>query len=268
MTNKIIDCFTFYNELNMLKFRLQYLYEIVDKFILVESTLTHSGENKELYYENNKELFKKYNDKIIHIIVNDLPDKNITENAWVREKMQRNCIDRGIKKLDIELKDNDLINICDIDEIPDKNTLSKLKNISQIDNNVYSFEQDMYYYNLNTIQKSKWYHPKIVNYYTYKNLFNNKSDDIRCYNIYKIIKKGGWHFSYFGDINFIKNKIKMFAHQEYNNDTYLNDEQLLKQIKNNDDIFLRGNLFEYNDIKTNKYLPDNYELLLELYKDN
>jgi len=57
---KLIDGFVFYNELGLLKYRLDTLYEIVDNFILVESTKTFSGNSKELFYEKNKGLYEKY----------------------------------------------------------------------------------------------------------------------------------------------------------------------------------------------------------------
>lgn len=270
MSPKIIDCFLFYNELDMLKFRLEYLYNIVDFFILVECTLTFSGDKKELYYENNKELFKKYNNKIIHIIVENLPSKEEVENAWVREKTHRNCIDRGLKKL--ILNNNDVICICDLDEIPDRNTLNLFKSVEDIENIPFALEQDMYYYNLNCKAVYKWYHPKIVNYYTFCNIFKNNSDDIRSCQRYAIIRNGGWHFSYFGDVNFIKNKIKHFSHQEYNNDKYLDDNKILEQIKSCNDLYFRNNSdFKYCHINDNKYLPENYQELLkysEIYNNS
>ena len=99
---KLIDGFVFYNELGLLKYRLDTLYEIVDNFILVESTKTFSGNSKELFYEKNKHLYEKYQDKIIHIIVDDMPTTN---NAWDREAHQRSCISRGFQNL----QDKDLI---------------------------------------------------------------------------------------------------------------------------------------------------------------
>jgi beta-1,4-mannosyl-glycoprotein beta-1,4-N-acetylglucosaminyltransferase len=68
---KIIDCFTFYNELEMLEYRLKTLYDTVDYFVLSEATLTHVGKSKKMYYDKNK--FKEYADKIIHVIVDDFP---------------------------------------------------------------------------------------------------------------------------------------------------------------------------------------------------
>ena len=117
---KIIDCFTFYNELGLLKYRLDTLYDIVDNFILVEATTTHSGNPKELFYEKNKHLYQKYQDKIIHIIVDDMPK---TTSTHIPENFQRVCISRGFKNLN---KDDILI-ISDLDEIPNPTLLEKLK---------------------------------------------------------------------------------------------------------------------------------------------
>ena len=72
---KIIDCFIFYNELDMLTYRLNILNDVVDYFVLVESNHTFVGKEKPLFYNENKHLFEKFNHKIIHIIVNDFPHK-------------------------------------------------------------------------------------------------------------------------------------------------------------------------------------------------
>ena len=45
----IYDCFSFFNELDLLEIRLNTLDKVVDKFILAESTLTHTGNPKPLY---------------------------------------------------------------------------------------------------------------------------------------------------------------------------------------------------------------------------
>jgi len=43
---KLIDAFLFFNEVELLKFRLQYLNDIVDYFIIVESNKTFTGKDK------------------------------------------------------------------------------------------------------------------------------------------------------------------------------------------------------------------------------
>ena len=57
----VYDCFCFFNELDLLEIRLNTLDKVVDRFILVESQLTHSGHSKPLYYANNKHRFSKFN---------------------------------------------------------------------------------------------------------------------------------------------------------------------------------------------------------------
>ena len=97
---KIIDCFIFFNELDLLKYRLNILDDVVDYFVLVESTHTHIGKEKPLFYNENKNMFEKFNHKIIHVIVDDFPYKypNINiekDEQWTNERFQRDCISRG-----------------------------------------------------------------------------------------------------------------------------------------------------------------------------
>ena len=61
MSPKIYDCFPFFNELDLLEIRLNYLDPVVDYFVLCESRVTFSGISKNLFYEDNKEDSKKYN---------------------------------------------------------------------------------------------------------------------------------------------------------------------------------------------------------------
>ena len=83
---KVIDCFTFYNELEILELRLEELYDVVDLFILVEAEKTHKGENKRFIFEENKWRFEKWIDKIIN--VKAYYPSNI-DDPWSREKFVR-----------------------------------------------------------------------------------------------------------------------------------------------------------------------------------
>ena len=94
MSIKIIDCFIFYNELDMLEFRLEELNDVVDRFVIVESTKTFVGKDKPLFFSENLQRFEKYLPKITHIIEQNLTDKN----PWVNESTQRNAIKKGIKR--------------------------------------------------------------------------------------------------------------------------------------------------------------------------
>jgi beta-1,4-mannosyl-glycoprotein beta-1,4-N-acetylglucosaminyltransferase len=90
---KIVDCFTFYNELTLLEYRLATLIDVVDHFIIVEANQTHMGKPKELYYSNNMERYAKFSHKIIHVVV-DLPHteglNTVRNDQWRNEEFQRN----------------------------------------------------------------------------------------------------------------------------------------------------------------------------------
>jgi beta-1,4-mannosyl-glycoprotein beta-1,4-N-acetylglucosaminyltransferase len=274
-TKKIIDCFTFYNEINMLTYRLNVLDDVVDYFILVEANQTHAGNPKPLFYNENKHLFEKFNKKIIHIIA-DLPFDNTkiniaNDDQWTNEKNQRNHISKGIDILKNrnEIHDDDYIIIADVDEIPDPQTLLQMKN--NITNNAINvLEQDFYYYNLNSKRHEYWYHSRLLSYKKYKDL-NVSCDNIRFLNkIFVMVKKGGWHLSYFGDAAFIKNKLENFAHQEFNSNTYTDVDKINQKINEGLDLFNRdindkSNSIQQISIYDNSYLPALYDTYLTAF---
>ena len=61
----VYDSFQFFNELDILLLRMHILNDVVDKFVISESTVTFSGDAKPLYYEENKEMFQEFEHKII-----------------------------------------------------------------------------------------------------------------------------------------------------------------------------------------------------------
>ena len=261
MYRKLIDGFTFYNELDMLDFRLKELNSIVDKFIVVEATKTFQGNNKPLFFNENKNRFSKYTDKIIHIIIDDMP---CGSNNWDREIHQRNGISRGFQNI----TNTDIVIIADLDEIPDINTLQNIKNNGL--NEPIALEMDFYYYNLEVKCDHNWYLTKVL---PYKNLLNKTPQEIRyakhgsketLKNIgHKVQAKGGWHFSYFGNENMIIQKIQSFSHSEFNKKKYLNAKTIKECIKKGEDIFFRGLPFNKIKIEDNHYLPKNHKMLID-----
>jgi hypothetical protein len=251
---KIVDCFTFYNEYDMLKFRLTELYDTVDHFVIVEADKTFVGNNKEMNFLNVEDDIKQFLDKVIYIQVTDMP---VGDDAWARERHQRNCISRGLDVLD--LQGDDIVTITDCDEIPDPKSLKEI--VDYVILQPITLRQDMYYYNLNTRLKNKWYHPKLATYELVK-LYRG-TENIRMSYTTHAIENGGWHFSYFGDIKMIQNKLMHFSHQEFNTDEFTSEENIKDAIANHRDLFKRDGIdYEFVDIKDNSYLPKNYKMLL------
>lgn len=112
---KVYDCFTFFNELDLLEIRLNELDPVVDRFVLVEATVTQRGQPKSLFFRENRERFTKFLPKIEHVVVEDMPAGPQTKsNNWKRENFQRRAIMRGLASAQAD----DFVLISDLDEIP------------------------------------------------------------------------------------------------------------------------------------------------------
>lgn len=138
---RIFDCFIFFNELDILDIRLNTLDPLVDRFVLVESTRTFTGQPKPLIYEANKGRFSRFQDKIFHIIVDDMPEH--AESAYVREGLQRSAIGRGLT----DAKPDDLVIVSDVDEIPKPELMKEALKAAR--GNITYFEGVYYHFRLN-----------------------------------------------------------------------------------------------------------------------
>lgn len=111
---KIIDCFLFNDELDVLEIRLNLLSPYVSLFVLVESCKTFDGQDKPFYYEENRERFGDFADKILYIKVEDMPEKD-------GEQYQRNAITDTVHYLNKQqnLDVDDLVFISNVNEVPE-----------------------------------------------------------------------------------------------------------------------------------------------------
>jgi beta-1,4-mannosyl-glycoprotein beta-1,4-N-acetylglucosaminyltransferase len=283
--SKIYDCFNFFNELDILEIRLNTLYEYVDYFVIVESNVTHSGEQKPFYFEENKERFSKFLNKIIAYKVYDTPTDFVnlkinedntlmlingfienqttrfnrsTQPDYGRDFFQKECVRRPL----VNCSDEDIIIISDADEIPNPETLKNLKNLD-LENTIYSLNQTTYYYYLNLLKQRDWYGSKISLYKNIKNLsFNEVRGDE---SLSKKIDNGGWHFSFQGGKDMVKIKILSYSARDLANNNVLS--QLDNNIDNNIDPFFRGNLTPVEiDNTYPKYIINNLDKFKHMIK--
>jgi beta-1,4-mannosyl-glycoprotein beta-1,4-N-acetylglucosaminyltransferase len=194
----IIDCFPFFNELDLLEVRLHELAPFVDRFVLAECTQTHSGNEKPLFFENNKERFKEFN--ITHIII---PRKE--GNSWDREIFGREYL------IDNAGADpEDLILLSDVDEIPDLRGYTGEEGV---------FKQELCYFFFNGFHKRSW----MGTFATKKKNIDTFCFDPALRMLHKKRAKvvgGGWHFSSLGSLGDVRYKIESCAHQELNTEAY------------------------------------------------
>jgi beta-1,4-mannosyl-glycoprotein beta-1,4-N-acetylglucosaminyltransferase len=256
---QIFDCFLYNGEDKMLNFRLHELNEFVDKFVIVEGAFTFKGDPKPLKFDISK--FNEFADKIIYKSCHTTPHSN----AWSNETNQRNFLKEGFRNLEITTRDTILLS--DVDEIPDLTFLKNIKDNGFV--GVATSFHNFYYYNIECRKKGKWPGTVIINAGLFQEKLKFNFDVLRnARHSFPLIGKhedytsGGWHFSYFGDVDYIINKIQSFSHQEYNNEKYTNSEKIKELIKNKKDLFFREDSSEEFDDVVETYLPKHIDLLL------
>jgi len=242
----IVDCFPFFNELDLLEIRLNELSDVVDVFVLSEATLTFTGKPKLLFYERNKDRFKEFHHKIHHVVVDDYSGMDVKDPR----SMDRNQKQRGIDAMmrDIGPKNGDIAILSDCDEIP---RAEKIKEAAEEDWEAAMIEMQLFYYFMNCKclgRAGSWRNPRLVrpngNVPHYNSTRKGKSD--------KDYWGAGWHFSFLDDIKY---KIESYTHApEFDKPPYNTDENIKDCISTGKDIFKRKR-YQFEFVKDLDYLP-------------
>jgi beta-1,4-mannosyl-glycoprotein beta-1,4-N-acetylglucosaminyltransferase len=229
---KSFDCFTYFNESEIIKLRFDELRDVVDYFVVVEAAETFTGEPKPLYFDD-LDLDEALLKKIIRIN-NPFPSKDMS--SWDREIFQRNQIAEVLNYAD----PNDLVVISDADEIPNWQAVISISNFPV------QLDVRQYFWNYH------WQVPDHCNQGARpvvalaKDLVDNTPQELRAMTLDRI-PNGGWHFSFFGEEDKIRYKIESFAHTEYDEDKYKSAEKILFRVRNGVDPFDRFPL-KYKEI--------------------
>ena len=257
--NKIYDCFSFYNEFDLLKIRLEELFDVVDYFVISEANTTHSGKEKDFLLWDNWDLVKPYQDKIIYVNVSDMPGV-IDGNCWHNERHQRNSLIRGLT----HAHDDDIILIGDVDELVRASSVEEI--INDYKHNCWGFRMPMFNYRFNymwttpliyqvqtqamTVERAKTYRDLSYIREIYGTCWANRP------NVYSddqdfCLQHAGWHFSSLGNNDFVANKLRSFAHSElaHQADT-IDIEQLIAENKTS----LRPDA-RFDPVKLDDYFP-------------
>lgn len=212
----IYDCFTFFNELDLLDIRLYELADIVDVFVLVESPLTFQGKPKPLCFRNNSNRFKAFEDQIRHIVVDDMPDG---DNPWEREFHQRNSLKLGLH----DAAADDCVLISDADEIARPEVLKQIAEAGSMR----FLEQDLSIYFLDwramdrpTGTWAKAYAGPAASIMEMQDLSAPRFNDpsyARSLNRdpeFPAVEGAGWHFSWLGGVEKMLEKLDATSHTE------------------------------------------------------
>ena len=270
---KIFDCFMFYDEEMLLDVRLNILNKYIDKFIIVESTFTHSGKKRELVFDIKN--FQKFKDKIIYHVVDKKPkgleevniydtdhikENKVIMNAVRFENGQRHAIGNLLKSADA----NDQIIISDLDEIPNLESV----NFSQINSKIILFRQKMFYYKFNLILENmiwcgsksckmknflfpQWLREvkdKKYPLWRIDTIFSNKK-----YNNVHFVENGGWHFTNIKTPEEIDKKLRSYMHHPEYDQSNIGPKEIEKMIKERKPVYdLMANSSEVKDRSNTK----------------
>jgi beta-1,4-mannosyl-glycoprotein beta-1,4-N-acetylglucosaminyltransferase len=264
---RIIDGFTFFNEVDMLEVRLRYLYDVVDHFIIVEADHTFSGKPKPLILEDifRTERFSWAKDKVdirsIRIDTSGLAlDVSLTEydpsaDFWKIESVQRNAI-RPLK-----FYENDILLMGDLDEIPNRVLVSLIQYSpgfqSWVKAEPRALTQYFYYYNTSCLKDEVW-RGTIVVPSAAQSLSNQQIRD-RRYG-WSYVNDAGWHFSYFMTPEKIAEKIGSFSHQEYNTAHMRDIDRISQALVAKVDLFGREQQFIDSQ---HDHVPRDLQLMLD-----
>ena len=254
---KVFDCFMYFDEDLILDIRLNVLNKYVDYFVIVESIFNHKGEKRSLKFELEK--YKNFKEKIIYLVVDEAPknlekitdqDHGLTRehkfinNAVKRENFQRNFIKNGLEKA----KNNDLILISDVDEIPCLDNV----NIQSLNAKILIFSQLMTYYKFNLALPNFIWHgtrgclkKNLKSPQWLRNIKPKKYSLLRLdilfskvkYNNIRFIEKGGWHFTNIKTAEEIELKFKSYLHHREFELSKISLNDIYKLIKNKSAIY-------------------------------
>ena len=262
----IYDCFPFFNELDVIEIRLNELNSVVDKFVLVESTRTFQKQPKPLYYQKNKERLKDFEDKIMRIVVDKSPNffsKWRIPTAWDYDHHQKDQVIWALKNCNAD----NVIIISDLDEIPSGDKVLEYKNRPGI--KVFEQLQCNYYLNCVAVESPSKVHLNTINGQVYwrGSVMLNFSDFTTFKKVRRMrdktqneeifsIKKSGWHFSFVGNYEKIRQKLDSRAHtneKEYNPEYIFSNDVVKSIIKEGKDLF--GRNYKYKIVPLPEYFP-------------
>lgn len=237
----ILDCFTFFNELDLLEIRLHELSPVVDGFVLIESPTTHAGNAKPLYFEQNRERFREFLPKIRHLV-----PKLAAGDAAGREREQRAAMLTALA----DCGDDDLLIFSDADEIVSAAALRSFRAGGGGAPAV--VQQHFSYYYVNS-RGGMWNGSRIFTAGQFRSRPDPTYWRYRPEGYAQTVADGGWHFSYLGGVEAIQAKLKSFAHHELDRAPFNDPGFIRTMMAVGGDLFLR-----HDDCFRSEPLDDTY----------
>jgi len=198
----IFDCFTFFNEFDLLEMRLSLLEDVVDRFVLCEAPFTFRGTPKPLFYAENAARFARWRERIVHLVYPAEANENPWANEWGQRAFLTNALRGGNPR--------DIVLIGDVDEIPHPKNVARTAPPGRILGHRQRYAVG--YFN-RVVTDRGWVGTRAIRlgdipqYGTLAEVRKGASEDLECV-------EGGWHFSSLGGPAVFETKMHSYAHKE------------------------------------------------------
>lgn len=267
---QIVDTFLFYNEIELVKARLEYLGPYIKHFYIVESNIDFSGKAKP-YYLKDELKHLPFSEKIsyqpLEINLQSMAWKyralryhnKRARYLWKIQNEQRNAITEMLRTATL---DSSLINFIffgDLDEFPSTQLLENLISGKMKLNSPHTLRQKLFYYRPNIAEKNEtWAGTLCCPMQIFKQHQAHEWRSLREKLPY--LEGGGYHFSYFMSPTKIQEKMNAIVEAEklesFGN---MSIENIQKLIQSQQDLYGRKMEFELQP----KALPENLKRILE-----
>lgn len=229
---KVIDCFPFFDELDLLEIRLHELSEVVDLSVAVECPVTFSGLPKPLRLQDNRGRFADFGERLMIVTAsgefgseNEFLARALhsggqgtmpQHEAWCRENAQRNACVPVLRAI---AEPEDIVIISDLDEIPRAEVVARARKSCW---RKWACDHAQYRYYLNMPDVEPITVGALITRYGL--MASPAAERIVRYEAKHVV--AGWHFSncYGANAAAHVNKYRSYAHAADSDVAYLIDE--------------------------------------------
>ncbi|SMC30088.1 hypothetical protein [Polynucleobacter kasalickyi] len=268
--NNIVDAFLFYNEIDLLKARLEYLGPYVNKFLIVESNIDFAGKTKPHFLKEQLTNLP-FSEKISYMPL-DINLRSITwryrslryynkrsRYLWKIQNAQRNAIAEMLRTYKKELSSTKFVLFGDLDEFPNIQLIENLIAGKLELTTAQTLRQKMFYYRMDIAeQKETWSGTLCCPLQEFSLHQPHEWRSLR--EKLPFIEGGGYHFSYFMSPSKIQEKMNAIVEVEkLNSFSDMSIENIEKIIHSHQDLYGREMIFE----KQANAVPDQLKIILE-----
>jgi len=252
----IVDCFPYFNEVELVQARIDYLSPVVDRFVIVALDVTHSGEPYSPPFPVDL-----FNDpKVVYENYPNAPNGRGQEANWERLRYQRESILKPLRYM----PDETTVLLSDLDEIPRRELIQSLREERKpiADGQIACFMMDYYYYdptNLVTANQPggyPWPGTKMCNLGTMRKLGVTGLRQVQAKDCSVVLPDAGWHCSYFGGASQVRQKMGAICENHFRESKELiNAEEVSKRLAAHADVYGRDDM-GFVTIEPRPDLPD------------